>query len=93
MDVDEMPNGKSAIVPALAAEVSKEEFLVLLAEVLQKAEVSWVTTDARSFEWDEINRDKPKFVESLRSLKFSKAFVGTFYADTKKMEYSTFRVR
>jgi hypothetical protein len=58
-----------------------------------KSEVSWVTTDVRSFEWDEINLNKSKFVNQLDSLKFKKAFIGIFDSSTKRMEYSAFNIR
>ncbi len=79
--------------PEPPIEISKGEFLRFLEGTLKKSEVSWVTTDARSFEWDEINLDKPMFVRQLDSLKFKKAFVGIFDSNTKRMEYSAFNVR
>lgn len=86
--------GPSAIVrPEPPTEISKGEFLRFLEGTLRKSEVSWVTTDARSFEWDEINLDKSMFVKQLDSLKFKRAFVGIFDSDTKRMAYSAFNVR
>lgn len=83
----------SLVLPEAPTQTSKSEFLQFLNDTLKKAEVSWVTTDVRSFEWDEINLDKSRFVKQLDSLRFKKAFVGIFYADTKRMEYSAFEVR
>lgn len=83
----------AVVRPEPPIEISKEDFLHFLEGMLSKSEVSWVTTDVRSFEWDEINLDQPKFVEQLRTLKFRKAFVGIFDSNTKCMEYSAFVVR
>lgn len=86
--------GPSAIVrPEPPTEISKGEFLRFLEGTLRKSEVSWVTTDVRSFEWDEINLDKSMFVKQLDSLKFKRAFVGIFDSGTKRMTYSAFNVR
>jgi hypothetical protein len=78
-----------ALVHQPPTEISKRDFLRFLVE----SEVSWVTTDARSFEWDEINLNKPKFINQLDSLRFRKAFVGIFNSSIKQMEYFAFVVQ
>jgi hypothetical protein len=74
-------------------EISKEDFLRFLGDTVKKSEVSWVTTDVRSFEWDEINLNKSMFVKQLDSLRFKKAFVGIFDSSTKRMEYFAFNIK
>jgi hypothetical protein len=79
--------------PEPPTEISKGDFLRFLEDTLKKSEVSWATTDARSFEWDEINLNKSMFVKQLDSLRFKKAFVGIFDSSTKRMEYFAFIVK
>jgi hypothetical protein len=79
-----------ALVYQPPTEISKGDFLRFLVE---SEVVSWVTTDARSFEWDEINLDKPRFINQLGSLRFRKAFVGIFNSSIKQMEYFAFVVQ
>jgi len=71
-------------------QVSKRDFLRFLEDKMGKSEVSWMTTDVRSFEWDEINLNKSMFIKQLDSLRFKKAFVGIFDSSTKRMEYFAF---
>jgi hypothetical protein len=71
-------------------QISKRDFLRFLEDKMGKSEVSWMTTDVRSFEWGEINLNESKFINQLRSLKFNKAFVGVFNPITKRMEYFAF---
>jgi hypothetical protein len=59
---------------------------------MKKDELSWLTTDARSFEWTEINLDKKKFLDELTTLNFKMAHIGIFYPEDKRTEYELFHL-
>jgi hypothetical protein len=72
--------------------VDKQTFLRFLKEQMKAYEVSWLVTDARSFEWNEINSNPSAFIKGIKALKFRKAFMGVFNPQTKQMVYYAFIV-
>lgn len=72
--------------------IGKKALVSQIKKILDSAEVSWLTTDARSFEWSEINLDKRKFLNELSSLNFKTAHIGIFHPESKKTEYNVFQI-
>lgn len=73
-------------------EFKKEEFVEHLMDIQQRNEISWLITDSRSFEWNEINEEKQAFIKELRSTDFSSACIGVFDTESKNTEYSSFKI-
>ena len=70
---------------------SHREFVSFLHAVLKRGEVSWVVTDKSTYEWDQINLNRDQFFQNIEHDAMSRAFVGVFYPDAGRMEYSSFR--
>jgi|GEM_PF-4456158 len=73
--------------------ISKDDFLHNLKSVISSGgEISWLTTDTKSFDWAEINSDTKKFLKDLERFKFETVSVGIFYSKTKKTEYTSYKI-
>ena len=55
-------------------------------------EISWFTTDERSYEWGEVNEDIEKFFKYILSIKFKEVFIGYFNQKTKDTIYEAYEV-
>ena len=73
-------------------EVSRAELVGFVSRALEDGEVSWVTTDSRSFGWEDVNMNRKAFLRSLKHLHFGMVFIGVFYPGEKRTEYSSFKV-
>lgn len=74
-------------------ETTKQDLIKKLKSIIAKGgELSWFTTDIRSFEWSEINQDVSTFLKRLSSLDFHMAGIGIFYPSTKQTKYSSFSI-
>lgn len=72
--------------------LSKRELVKFIEQLPKTMELSWFTTDAKTFEWAEINQDKFAFVRDIKRLQFSKAYIGIFDKRKLKTEYKVFRI-
>lgn len=74
---------------------TKKEFLNTLKQIIEKGgEISWFTTENRSFEWPEINTNPKKFLKELStSIDFKIVDIGVFYPKTKKTQYTSYEIQ
>ena len=74
--------------------ISKTEFVKKLKAIVGNGgEISWLSTEARSFEWAEINTDVKKFLkESEMILDIRMVDVGISYPESKETEYSSCKI-
>ncbi len=72
--------------------LSKKELVEFIERLPKTQELSWFTTDAKTFEWAEINQDKSAFVKTVKKLRFARAYVGIFDKRNLKTEYRAFRI-
>lgn len=72
--------------------LSKRELVKFIEQLPKTKELSWFTTDARTFEWAEINQDKLAFVGAIKKLQFSRAYMGIFDKRKLETEYKVFRI-
>lgn len=49
---------------------SKDGLMRILEGMPEEHKIAWVTTDARSFEWSEINGRREGFLEDMRGIDF-----------------------
>lgn len=64
----------------------------LIVDLPNNQELSWFTTDKKSFEWVEINQNKPGFLRAIKNLRFERAYLGIFHKKSHKTEYMAFRI-
>jgi hypothetical protein len=74
------------------SEIDRTKFMGFLENAMRRAELSWLVTEKRSFDWSEINLDRKKFKKEINELQFKKAYVGIFYSEEKKTEYTSFKI-
>lgn len=72
--------------------VSKKEFLKFIDDLTKTQELSWFTTDSKTFEWTEINQNRQAFVKAIRKLHFAKAYLGIFDKRNLETEYKAFKI-
>ena len=68
----------------------------LIREVRKKIkegyEMSWFTTDVKSYEWSEINDDVEKFLKEISSMSLKEVYIGYFNQKTKWTIYEAYEV-
>jgi hypothetical protein len=73
--------------------ISKTEFLNKLKNIVGSGgEISWLTTDTKSFDWAEINADTKRFLRDLKKFKFETVSICVFYPKTKRTEYTSYKI-
>lgn len=73
--------------------INKFDFVNHLKNIVDTGgEISWLTTDTKSFDWAEINSDIKRFLNDLVRFHFKTASVGIFYSKAKKTEYAAYRL-
>ena len=86
-------NTKSIFDVPIQEEITKNDFLKKLKTIIESGvELSWFTTDVKSFEWADINRNIKNFSKELSILEFGKAGIGIFYPATKRTKYASFNI-
>lgn len=74
-------------------ELTKKEVLKKLKTITESGgEISWLTTDTKSFEWADINTNVKKFLKELERFKFEVAHIGIFYPKRKKTLYTVYKI-
>lgn len=74
-------------------QLTKKEFLKKLKTLTESGgEISWLTTDTKSFEWADINTNVKKFLKELERFKFEVVDVGIFYPKRKKTLYTAYKI-
>jgi hypothetical protein len=73
--------------------LTKERFVKFLKRALSDGEVSWITTDKRTYDWADINLNRKAFLKKLSQAHFTRAFVGVFYSKEKRTDYLSFEVQ
>lgn len=74
-------------------ELTKKEVLKKLKTITESGgEISWLTTDTKSFEWADINTNVKKFLKELERFKFEVVDIGIFYPKRKKTLYTTYKI-
>lgn len=73
--------------------LTKREFLKKLKIITESGgEISWLTTDTKSFEWADINTNVKKFLKELERFKFELVDVGVFYPKRKTTLYTAYKI-
>lgn len=74
--------------------ISKSDFVNYLKAIVEKGgEISWLSTESRSFEWSEINENPKKFLKDLEmTLDYKMVDIGIFYPKSKETEYSSYKI-
>ncbi len=72
--------------------VSKRGFVKFICDMPEMQELSWFTTDSKSFEWTEINQDKSAFIKAIQKLHFGRAYMGIFNKKSLETEYKAFKI-
>lgn len=73
--------------------MSKTNFVNNLKTIVDNGgEISWLTTDTKSFDWAAINSDVKKFLNELMKIRFETVSVGIFHPKTKKTEYTSYQI-
>lgn len=75
--------------------ISKIDFVNNVKTAIEKGgEISWLSTDSRSFEWAEINANPKKFLKDLeRTLVCKMVDIGMFYPKTKETIYNSYKIK
>ena len=55
-------------------------------------EISWFTTNNKSFAWEDINSNIRKFLKSIKTLDFERADIGFFNPITKRTVYECYEL-
>ena len=86
-------SSKNIFMPIKPREVTKNELIQFIRDAAAKGgEVSWITTEVKSFGWEDININEKAFIYQLGSLGFNSAFVGVFYPKEKRTAYTAFKL-
>ena len=75
--------------------VSKIDFVNHVKTAIEKGgEISWLSTDSRSFEWAEINTNITEFLKYLeKTLVYKMVDVGIFHPKTKETIYNSYKIK
>jgi len=81
--------GKS--IPVLVMTL-KEVIKDVRKKIKEGYEMSWFTTDVKSYEWSEINDDVEKFLKEISKMSLKEINVGYFNRKTKWTIYEAYEV-
>lgn len=72
--------------------ISKDGLMGILEGMPEEHKIAWVTTDARSFEWSEINGRREGFLEDMRGTDFREAYMCVLIPGRDNVKYMSFRI-
>ena len=80
--------------PILARVMTLKEVIKDVKKKIKKGyEMSWFTTDVKSYEWSEINDDDvEKFLKEISSMSLKEVYIGYFNQKTKWTIYESYEV-
>ena len=78
-------------IPALIMTL-KEVIKDIRKKIKKGYEMSWFTTDVKSYEWSEINDDVEKFLKEISSMSLKEVYIGYFNYKTKYTIYEAYEV-